>query len=69
MLDYQFPVSIMNQLKSVYNIPFLDSYSHPIDTCLSMIASYVHAGFWNFGKIVCWHPAGFQSGIRPCQNK
>ena len=28
----------MNQLKSVYNIPFLDSYSHPIHTCLSMIA-------------------------------
>ena len=29
----------MNQLKSVYSIPFLDSYSHPIYTCLSMIAS------------------------------
>ena len=46
MLDYQFsihasecPVFIMNQLKSVYNIPFLNSYSHPIHTCLSMIAS------------------------------
>ena len=46
MLDYQFsihasecPVFIMNRLKSVYNIPFLDSYSHPIHTCLSMIAS------------------------------
>ena len=33
------PVIIMNQLKSVYNIPFLDSYSNPIHTCLSMIAS------------------------------
>ena len=33
------PVIIMHQLKSVYNIPFLDSYSHPIHTCLSMIAS------------------------------
>ena len=33
------PVFIMNQLKSVYNIPFLDSYSHPIHTCLSMISS------------------------------
>ena len=30
---------IMNQLKSVYSIPFLDSYSHPIHTCLSMISS------------------------------
>ena len=29
----------MNQLKSAYNIPFLGSYSHPIHTCLSMIAS------------------------------
>ena len=29
----------MNELKSVYNIPFLDSYSHLIHTCLSMIAS------------------------------
>ena len=29
----------MNQLISVYNIQFLDSYSHPIHTCLSMIAS------------------------------
>ena len=33
------PVFIMNQLKSVYNIPFLDPNSHPIHTCLSMIAS------------------------------
>ena len=32
----------MNQLKSVYNIPFLDSYSHPIHTYLS-IASNVEA--------------------------
>ena len=31
----------MNQLKSVYNIPFLDLYPHPIHTCLSMIASNV----------------------------
>ena len=29
----------MNQLKSGYNIPFLDSSSHPIHTCLSMIAN------------------------------
>ena len=29
----------MNQLNSVYNVPFLVSYSHPIHTCLSMIAS------------------------------
>ena len=29
----------MNQLKSVYNIPFWDAHSHPIHTCLSMIAS------------------------------
>ena len=33
----------MNQLKFVYNIQFLDSYSHPIHTCLSMIASN---GLW-----------------------
>ena len=33
------PAFIMNQLKSVYNIPLLDSYSHPIHTCLSMITS------------------------------
>ena len=30
------PVFIMNQLKSVYNIPFLDSYSHTMHTCLSI---------------------------------
>ena len=29
----------MNQLKSVYNIQFLDSYSHLKHTRLSMIAS------------------------------
>ena len=40
------PVFIMNQLKSVYNIPFLDSYSHPIHTCLSMIASNVFVAKW-----------------------
>ena len=33
------PVFIMIQLKSVYNIPFLGSHSHPTHTCLSMIAS------------------------------
>ena len=31
----------MNQLKSVYNIPFLDSYPHHIHTCLSIIGSNV----------------------------
>ena len=36
------PVFIMNQLKSIYNIPFLDSYSHPVHSCLSMIASNMH---------------------------
>ena len=29
----------MNQLKSIYNIPFKDSYSHPILTCIAIIAS------------------------------
>ena len=29
----------MNQLKSLYNILFGDSYSHPVHTCLSMIVS------------------------------
>ena len=36
------PVFIMNQLKSVYSIPFLDSYPHLIHICLSMIAPYLH---------------------------
>ena len=41
----------MNQLKSVYNIPFLDSYSHPKHTYLSMIAydcnvTELHAGLF-----------------------
>ena len=35
------PVIIMHQLKSVNNSPFKDSYSHPIRTCLSVIASNV----------------------------
>ena len=29
----------MHQLKSIYNSPFKDSYSHPIHTCFAMIAS------------------------------
>ena len=46
MLDCQFfdiasecPDIIMHQLKSIYNSPFKDSYSHPINTCFAMIAS------------------------------
>ena len=33
------PVTITNQLKSIYNCPFKDSHSHPIHTCFSIIAS------------------------------
>ena len=33
------PDIIMHQLKSNYNSPFKDSYSHPIYTCFAMIAS------------------------------
>ena len=33
----------MHQLKSIYNSPFKDSYSHPIHTCFPMIASNVFA--------------------------
>ena len=33
------PVVIMHQLKSLYNSPFKNSYSHPIHTCFPMIAS------------------------------
>ena len=29
----------MDHLKSIYNIPFKDSYSHPIRTCFGIIAS------------------------------
>ena len=29
----------MNQLKSIYNSPFKDLYSHPIHTCFPIIAS------------------------------
>ena len=29
----------MYQLKSLYNSPFKNSYSHPIHTCFAMIAS------------------------------
>ena len=29
----------MNQLKSINNRPFKDSYSHPIHICFAMIAS------------------------------
>ena len=42
------PVIIMNQLQSIYNSPFKDSYSHPIHTCFPIIASsksYVGAAF------------------------
>ena len=35
------PDIIMYQLKSSYNSPFKDSYSHPIHTCFAMIASNV----------------------------
>ena len=31
--------SLWHQLKSIYNSPFKDSYSHPIHTCFAMIAS------------------------------
>ena len=54
-------VFIMNQLKSVYNIPFLDSYSHPIHTCLSMIASNVVFTFPN-GVHLCANCAGKCNG-------
>ena len=33
------PVIIINQLKSIYNSPLKDSYSHPIRTCFPIIAS------------------------------
>ena len=46
MLHYHFcihasegPFITIHQLKSVYNSPFKDSHSHPIHTCLSVIAS------------------------------
>ena len=29
----------MNQLKSIYNIPFKDSHSHPVHICFPIIAS------------------------------
>ena len=32
---------IMHQLKSLYNSPFKESYSHSIHTCFPMIASNV----------------------------
>ena len=35
------PDITMHQLKSIYNSPFKDSYSHPIHTCFPMIASNV----------------------------
>ena len=35
------PVIIMHQLKSFYNSPFKDSYSHPSHTCFAVIASNV----------------------------
>ena len=31
-------VIIMNQLRSIYNSPFKDSYSHHIHTCFPIIA-------------------------------
>ena len=49
----------MNQLKSVYNIPFLDSYSHPIHTCLSMIASNKGAtAFYTFDVSILGRTSG-----------
>ena len=33
------PVIFIHQLKSLYKSPFNNSYSHPIHTCLAMIAS------------------------------
>ena len=33
------PDIIMHQLKSSYNSPFIDSYSHPSHTCFAMISS------------------------------
>ena len=45
------PVIIMSQLKSIYNSPFKDSHSHPIQTCFPMIASNVHE---------IWHATKFQ---------
>ena len=49
MLDCQFDIHaskdaaaiIMNRLKSIYNSLFKDSHSHPIHTCLPIIASNV----------------------------
>ena len=40
----------MHQLKSSYNSPFKDSYSHPIHTCFVMIAS---------NDKFCWFYLGF----------
>ena len=33
------PIIIMPQFKSLYNIPFMPSYSQPIHTCFAMIVS------------------------------
>ena len=38
------PVIMMNKLKSIYNSPFKDSHSHPIQTCFPMIASNADLG-------------------------
>ena len=54
MLDSHFcihaikgPFINMNQLKSIYNSPFKNSYSHPIHTCLATIPSNEAKWFGN----------------------
>ena len=42
---------MMNQLKSIYNNPFKNSHSHPIHTCLAIIASNGSFG-QNFCQII-----------------
>ena len=43
----------MNQLKSIYNIPFKDSRAHPIRTCFPMIANIAISDNISFRQKVC----------------
>ena len=52
------PFIIIHQLKFVYNSPFKDSHSHPIHTCLSVIASNV-ADLRGGGATDTWGPNSF----------
>ena len=48
------PVIIMNQLKSVYNSPFKDSYSHPIHLYFPVIANNVISHNYNKPTASSW---------------